>query len=101
MPRPCRANAVPVPCHDHAVLKMNSQGHGTARYGSDIGMAWHGMCKLASVVQRRIVGDQPAFGLLRLPRGFPQRLLSEAYQFVKPVFLNLRALASIIPGRER
>jgi hypothetical protein len=63
-----------LPCHDHAVMKTNSQGHGTAR---------HGMLELASAVQRRHVGDVPAFGFFRLPRGIPRRLLSEAYQSVK------------------
>jgi hypothetical protein len=72
----CRAHSAPVPCHDHAVLKATSQGNGTARHG-------HGMCELASAVQRRHVGDLPAFGFLRLPHGVPRRLLSEAYQSVK------------------
>jgi hypothetical protein len=51
------------------------------RQGRDRGTAWerHGMCELASAVQRRHVGDLPAFGLFRLPRGVPGRL-SEAYQ---------------------
>jgi hypothetical protein len=40
----------------------------------------HGMCELASAVQRRHVGDLPAFGFFRLPCGVPGRLLSEAYQ---------------------
>ena len=31
-------------------------------------------------VERRPVGYLPAFGFLRLPRGVPRRLLSEAYQ---------------------
>jgi hypothetical protein len=38
------------------------------------------MCELASAVQRRHVGDLPAFGFFRLPRGVPGSLLSEAYQ---------------------
>jgi hypothetical protein len=41
----------------------------------------HGMCELASAVQRRHVGDVPAFGFFRLPRGVPGSLLSEAYKF--------------------
>jgi hypothetical protein len=41
------------------------------------------MGELASAVQRRHVGDLPAFGFFRLPRGVSRRLLSEAYQFVK------------------
>jgi hypothetical protein len=71
-------HAASVPCHDHAVLQETSQGHGTARHGNG-----HGMCELASPVQRRHVGDLPAFGFFRLPRGVPRRLLSEAYQSVK------------------
>jgi hypothetical protein len=69
-------HAAPVPCHDHAVLKATSQSHGAA---------WtrHGMCELASAVQRRHVGDVPAFGFFRLPHGVPRTLLSEAYQSVK------------------
>jgi hypothetical protein len=43
-----------------------------------MGTAWN--CELASAVQRRHVGDLPAFGLLLLPRGVPGYLLSEAYQ---------------------
>jgi hypothetical protein len=77
--RPClihTCHAAPMPCHDHAVLKATSQEHGTARHG-------HGMCELASVVQRRHVGDLPAFDFFRLPRGVPRRLLSEACQSVK------------------
>jgi hypothetical protein len=47
-----------------------------------MGTAWerHDMCELASAVQRRHVGDLPAFGLLLLPRPVPGSLLSEAYQ---------------------
>jgi hypothetical protein len=77
----CRAHVTPVPCHDHAVLKADSQGHGTARHRSGMGMAWH--CELALAVQRRHVGDLPAFCFFRLPRGIPRRLLSEAYHSVK------------------
>jgi hypothetical protein len=32
-------HAAPVLCHDHAVLKATSQGHGTARHGRGMGMA--------------------------------------------------------------
>ena len=60
-----------LPWYDHAILKATSQGHGTAR---------HGMCELTSAVERRHVGDLPAFGFFRLPRGVPRRLLPEAYQ---------------------
>jgi hypothetical protein len=37
---PCRVYDVPMPFHDHAVLKRTSQDHDTARHG-------HGMCELA------------------------------------------------------
>jgi hypothetical protein len=72
----CHAHTAPVPCHDHAVLKAPSPGHGTARHG-------HGMCKLASAAERRNMGDLPAFGFFRLPCGVLRRLFSEAYQSVK------------------
>jgi hypothetical protein len=43
--------------------------------------AWkrHGMCELASAVQRRHVGDLSAFGLLLLPPPVAGSWLSEAY----------------------
>jgi hypothetical protein len=65
MPRPCRFES------DFSGLRHSS--------------AWarHGMCELASAVQRRHVGDLPAFGFFQLPRGVQRRLLSEAYKFVK------------------
>jgi hypothetical protein len=63
-----------MPCHNHAVLKATSQGHGTAR---------HFMCELASAVQRQHVGDLSVFGFFWLPSAVPRRLLSEAYQSVK------------------
>jgi hypothetical protein len=66
----------PMPCPAHAILKLTSQGHGTA-------WAWRGMCELPSVVQRQHVGNLPAFGFFQLPCGVPQRLLSEAYQSLK------------------
>jgi hypothetical protein len=65
---------MPFPCHEYAVLKATSQGHGRVAAGER-----HGICELALAVQRRHVGDLPAFGLFRLPRGVPGRL-SEAYQ---------------------
>jgi hypothetical protein len=53
-----------------------------SQHGDGMGTAWkrHGMCELASVIQRRHVGDLPAFGLFLLPRGVPGCLLSEAHQ---------------------
>jgi hypothetical protein len=88
----CRARAVPMPCYDYSVLKVTSQGPSTAR---------HGMCGLASAVQRRHVGDLSAFGFFRLPRRVQRRLLPEAYQsqmqlgyFCLPRGLSRRTLYS-------
>jgi hypothetical protein len=52
---------------------QQGDGMGTARQK-------HGMCELASAVQRRRVGHLPAFSFFLLPRGVPGSLLSEAYQ---------------------
>jgi hypothetical protein len=71
---PCRARAMPRPCRSESDFSRPRHGHG------------HGMCELASAVQWRHVGDLPAFGFFRLPRGFPRRLLSGAYQSVKLYF---------------
>jgi hypothetical protein len=46
-----------MPCHEYAVLKATSQGHG--RFAAE---ERHGMCELASAVQKRHVGDLRAFG---------------------------------------
>jgi hypothetical protein len=76
--RPCLIqtyHAVPLPCHEYAVLKATSQGNGRVAVGER-----QDMCKLASVVQRRHVGDMPAFGFIRLPRGVLGSF-SEAYQY--------------------
>jgi hypothetical protein len=61
MPRPCHARAMPRPCHATTMpfwkrlLKTKAQ--------RVMGASWalHGMCELASAVQRRHVGDLPAF----------------------------------------
>jgi hypothetical protein len=34
-------HAVPLPCHDHAVLKATSYVHGTARHGRGMASPWH------------------------------------------------------------
>jgi hypothetical protein len=73
---PCRAHAVPVPCHDHAVLKATSQGHDTARHG-------HGMGELASAALRRHMGDLSAFGFFRLQRGVISEVILY-YQWLVP-----------------
>jgi hypothetical protein len=74
MPRPCRARAMPRPCRSES--NFSRPWHSAA-------WAWHGMCELASAVQRRHVGDVPALGFFRLPRRVLRRLLSETYQSVK------------------
>jgi hypothetical protein len=74
MPRPCHATTMPF---WKRLLKATAQRLMGAAW------EWHGMCELTSAVQRRHVGDLPAFGFFRLPRGVPRRLLSEAYQSVK------------------
>jgi hypothetical protein len=45
-------------------------------------MAWeqHGICELASAIQRWHVGDLSAFDFFLLPHGVPRSLLSEAYK---------------------
>jgi hypothetical protein len=80
---PRRTHAAPVTYHDHVVLESTSQGHGTARHG-------HGMCELASAVQRRHVGDLPAFGFFRLPSGVPRRLLTKSIPIRKTAKLAVR-----------
>jgi hypothetical protein len=68
-------HVVPLPCHEYAVPKATSQGHGKVVAGK-----LHGMCELASAVLRRHVGDLPAFGFFRQPRGVIGRLTSEAFE---------------------
>jgi hypothetical protein len=52
-------HVMPLPCHatEHALLKATSLGHGRVAAGER-----HGMCELASAVQRRYVGDLATFG---------------------------------------
>jgi hypothetical protein len=54
--------AMPCPCHALTMPFFSRPRHCTA-------------------VERWPVGYLPAFGFIRLPRGVPRRLLSEAYQF--------------------
>jgi hypothetical protein len=54
---PYPSHTVPLQCHEYAVLKATSQGHGRVATGER-----HGMYELASAVQRRHVGDLFAFG---------------------------------------
>jgi hypothetical protein len=79
----CHATPMPRPCHTTTMSIWKRLLKATAQRGMGAALVRHGMCKLASAVQRRHVGDLLAFGFFRLPRGFPRRLLSEAYQFVK------------------
>ena len=60
----------------------------------------HGMCELISAFERRHVGNLPAFGFFRLPRGVPRKLLSEAYQSQMQVasVLNCWTSSSDISG---
>jgi hypothetical protein len=65
--RPClihTCHAVSLPGHEYVALKAISEGRGTARNGNAIGTAWERqhMCKLASAILRRHVGNFPAFG---------------------------------------
>jgi hypothetical protein len=68
-------HAMSCPCHATTMLLWKRIFKATAQRG--MGTAWerHGMCELASEVLRRHVGDLPAFGYFRLPRGVPRRLL--------------------------
>ena len=57
----CHAMPMPHPCHALTMPSFSRPRHSMA-------------------VERRPVSYLPAFGFFRLPRGVPQRLLSEAYQ---------------------
>jgi hypothetical protein len=58
--KPWRARAMPRPCRSER--DFSRPRHSAAG-------AWHGMCILASSVQRRHMGDLAAFGFFRVPRG--------------------------------
>jgi hypothetical protein len=81
---PCRAHAMPRQCHSES--DFSRPRHSAA-------WAWHGMCELASAVQRRHVGDLPVFGLFWLPSGVPRRMYQK---HTNP--LNCRASSSDISG---
>jgi hypothetical protein len=68
-PVPLPVNVTIMPFLKRALLKATAQ--------RGMGPEWerHGVCKLASAVQRRHVGDLPAFVFFRLPHGVPRRLL--------------------------
>jgi hypothetical protein len=67
--------AMSFPCHSPAIPRPYRSESDLSR--PRLSAAWerHGMCELASAVQRRHVGDLPAFGFFRLPRGVPRSLL--------------------------
>jgi hypothetical protein len=77
---PCRARAMSRPCRSKSDF---------SRPRHSVAWAWHGMCELASAVQRRHLDDLPAFGLFRLPRGVPRRHTNR---------LNCRTSSSDISG---
>jgi hypothetical protein len=62
--RPCRSHAMSLPCRSES--NFSRPGHSAT---------WerHDMFELASAVQRRHVGDLPAFGFFRLLRGLSRR----------------------------
>jgi hypothetical protein len=71
-------------CQARAVLKVTSQGHGTARHGH----------RMACVNDHRAFRDgMPTVDFFRQPRGVPGRLLSEVY-----LSLNCRTSSSDISG---
>jgi len=94
MPCPCRAAKGFILCLSHFIYTVRPclihACHAMSRpcrYESNFSRprystAWahHGMWELISAVDRRPVGELPASGFFRLPRGVPRRLLSEAYQ---------------------
>jgi len=59
--RPCLIHT------NHAVLKVISQGHGTA---------WHGMCELMWTVERWPVSNLPTFSFIQLLHGHSQKSLT-------------------------
>jgi hypothetical protein len=87
----CRAHAVPLPCRADKGLEcvfpiwFTQRGRvwfilATPRPCPALTMAFFSRPRHSTAVERRPVGYLSAFGLFRLPRGVPRRLLSEAYQ---------------------
>jgi hypothetical protein len=75
--RPCLIHTyhsapVPLPCHVTTIPFCKRFLKATAQSGMDMAWERHGICELASAVQRRHVGYLPAFGFFQLPRGVPQ-----------------------------
>jgi hypothetical protein len=73
-----------MPCHDHAVLKVTSQGYSKAWQG-------HGMCELASAVQRQHVGN-----LCLAAKGYHAEFHEGYQKHTNP--LNCRTSSSDISG---
>jgi hypothetical protein len=85
-----------MPCHEYAVPKATSQGHGEVAAGER-----HGMYELASAVQRRHVDDLPTFGFFRLPSRVLGSLLSEAYQSVSVAGATSVTHSNVCYGEEK
>src|SRR5215468_6354783 len=64
---PCRARAMPRPCCSESEFSRPRHSMAWVWHGM-----WHGTCELASAVQRRHVGNLPAFVFFWLPRRVPQ-----------------------------
>jgi hypothetical protein len=74
-----------------------------SRQDDGMGTAWerHDICELASAVQKRHVGNLPAFGVSLLPRGVPESLLSEPYKYQMQVAsVNAEKLIILVQGHE-
>ena len=87
----CRAHAIPLPCRAAKGLECVFP-----IWFTQCGRVWFTLAmplpcpaltmpffsrpRHSTAVERRPVGYLPAFGFLRLTRGVPRRLLSEAYQ---------------------
>jgi hypothetical protein len=91
MPCPCRGHAVPLPCRAAKGLECVFPIWFTQCSRVWFTLAMPRPCpapttpffsrpRHRTAVERRPVGDRPAFDLFRLPRGVLRRLLSEAYQ---------------------
>ena len=86
----CRAHAVPLPCRAakglQCVFPIWFTQCGRVRFTLAMPrpclastMPFFSRQRHRAAVQRRPVGDLPAIGFFRLPRGAPGKLLSEAY----------------------
>jgi hypothetical protein len=87
----------PFPCHatNMPFWKRPLKAMAGSRQGDGLGTAWYVWISIG--LQRRHVGDLPAFGLFLLPRGVPKSL-SEAYQSQMQVASVKRS--NVCDGRE-